>query len=153
MLHLKDILLPDAIITNLGSVDKKGILYEFADLAAKLIRDLDKKVVFETLIDREKLGSTAVGRGVAIPHGKLHGLNKVITLFGRSKKGVDFQSHDQKPTHLFFVLLAPEDSEGSDLHALARISHLIRDEKTCEHLNSCAAELLYQTIIDEDDKI
>lgn len=153
MLHLKDVLLPDAIKADLDGMDKKGILSEFSELAAALIEGLDQKVVFETLCNREKLGSTAVGHGVAIPHGKLPGLNKVLTLFGRSKKGIDFQSHDQKPTHLFFVLLAPEDSVGSDLHILARLSRLIKDERVCTSLNSCTAEKLYQIIIDEDDKI
>lgn len=153
MLHLKDVLQPEAIITELTSVDRRGVLQEFAQLATGLIDGLDKTVIFDTLSNREKLGSTAVGHGVAIPHGKLAGLNRVVTLFGRSQKGVDFQSHDQKPTHLFFVLLAPEDSVGTDLHVLARLSRLIKDEKTCEHLSGCQPECLYQVLVDEDDKL
>lgn len=153
MLHLKDVLQPEAIVSDLESSDKKGVLHEFAELASALVSGLDKVQVYETLINREKLGSTAVGNGVAIPHCKLKGLNKVMTLFGRSRKGVDFQAHDQKPTYLFFVLLAPEDSVGTDLHVLARLSRLIKDEHTCGNLGDCEPDGLYQLLIDEDDKL
>lgn len=153
MLHLKDVLSPEAIIGDLGSFDKKGVLYEFADLAANLTKDVDSHHIYECLSGREKLGSTAVGHGVAIPHSKISGLKKVTTLFGRSKKGVDFQSHDQKLVHLFFVLLAPEDSVGADLHVLARLSRLIKDEKVCQTFNVCEEGTLYQLLIDEDDKL
>src|SRR6266436_2844827 len=95
----------------------------------------------------------ALGEGVAIPHGKLAGLKRVIAAFGRSRQGVDFQSLDGKPTHLFFLLVAPEDSAGAHLKALARISRLLKDESFRQRLMSATtAADLYRTIREEDDK-
>lgn len=152
MLKLRDILKPESIIDDLKSLDKRGVLTEFSDLASRLI-SIDKEVVLNILLNREKLGSTAVGHGVAIPHGKIAGLEQITAMFGRSKKGVDFQAHDQKPSQLFFVILAPEAAIGNYLHALARLSRLMKDERIRSHISKCETKELYQVLITEDDKI
>lgn len=130
-----------------------GVLEEFAQLAHTIVPELTSDAVMEILMSREDLGSTAVGNGVAIPHGKVPGLDKIVALFGRSSKGLDFQSHDEKPTHLFFVLLAPETAIGNHLQALARLSRLLKDSKTRDALINAPAAELYNILINEDDKI
>lgn len=154
-MKLRDILDDRAIIPEIISIDKKGVLSEFADLAFDMVSDVpvEREEILSILLNREKLGSTAVGHGVAIPHGKIPGLNKIIALFGRSRKGVDFQAHDQKPTHLFFVLLAPETAIGNYLHALARLSRLMKDEQVRDEISNCDSEALYRVLLSEDEKI
>lgn len=152
-MKLNDILKNNAIIDNITHHDKKGVLTEFAELAHKLVPDLTQETILEILMNREHLGSTAVGNGVAIPHGKVPGLDKIMALFGRSQKGLDFQSHDEKPTHLFFVLLAPETAIGNHLQALARLSRLLKDVKTREALINSPSADLYTLLIAEDDKL
>jgi PTS system nitrogen regulatory IIA component len=113
--------------------------------------DLDELV--SVLEEREKLGSTAIGDGVAIPHGKLKGLNQLVASFGRSVKGVDFESIDGKPTYIFFLLVAPENTAGIHLKALARISRLLKDKKFRENLlKAKTANDLFEIIKEEDDK-
>jgi len=152
-MKLSDILPRNAIRDDLKSHDKKGILSEFAGLAQDLVPQLKQESVLDILMNREQLGSTAVGNGVAIPHGKVPGLENIIAIFGRSKKGVDFQAHDEKTTHLFFVLLAPETAIGNHLQALARLSRLLKDSKIRERLINCPSNELYDLLISEDDKI
>src|SRR4029077_15576387 len=107
----------------------------------------------QALEDRERLNSTALGEGVAIPHGKLPGIKRVFAAFARSRQGVDFQSLDGEPTHLFFLLVAPEDSAGAHLKALARISRLLKDEPFRTRLMQApTAADLYATIREEDDR-
>jgi PTS system nitrogen regulatory IIA component len=107
----------------------------------------------QALEDRERLNSTALGEGVAIPHGKLAGVKRVLAAFGRSSQGVDFSSLDGKPTHLFFLLVAPEDSAGAHLKALARISRLLKDQGfRAKLLRASDARELYRTIREEDEK-
>lgn len=153
-MKLRDILNNEAIISDINSQDKKGVLCEFSRLAESILpSDVSSDEILNILLNREKLGSTAVGHGVAIPHGKIPGLDKIVALFGRSKKGVDFQAHDQKSTHLFFVLLAPETAIGNYLHALARLSRLMKDEQVRDEIASCNSEKLYEVLLHEDDKI
>jgi PTS system nitrogen regulatory IIA component len=152
MLKLKDILKPDGILEEVKSPDKRGVLQEFSDLASKMTQ-IDKEVVLNILLNREKLGSTAVGHGVAIPHGKIAGLDQIVALFGRSRKGVDFQAHDQKPSQLFFVILAPEAAIGNYLHALARLSRLMKDERIRDYISKCDIKDIYQVLVAEDEKI
>jgi len=117
----------------------------------KLHPELDRQRLVLALEDRERLNSTALGEGVAIPHGKLANVKRVIAAFGRHPAGVDFQSIDGKPTHLFFLLVAPEDSAGAHLKALARISRLLKDEGFRKRLLAAGdAHELYATIRDED---
>lgn len=152
-MKLSDILPKTAIIEDLKSHDKKGILDEFAERAQDLVPHLEQKSILDILLNREQLGSTAIGNGVAIPHGKVPGLEQIVALFGRSKPGVDFQSHDEKTTHLFFVLLAPETAIGNHLQALARLSRLLKDVKIRERLLDCDQAQLFDLLISEDDKI
>ena len=152
-MKLPDLLKEEAIIADLTAHDKKGILNEFSDHIHSIVPALDQDTTYNILMNREHLGSTAVGNGVAIPHGKVPGLDNIIAVFGRSISGVDFQSHDEKPTHLFFVLLAPETAIGNHLQALARLSRLLKDSKIREKLVHCPKEELYSYLISEDDKI
>jgi PTS system nitrogen regulatory IIA component len=104
-------------------------------------------------LDREKLGSTGIGDGIAIPHGKIRDLGGVVASFGRSREGVDFESIDQKPTHLFFLLVAPENSAGMHLKALARISRLLKDPNFRKKLMGAGdKDELFQIISEEDSQ-
>ena len=152
-MKLKDILKKSAVCGKLTSTDKKDVLEELANLTAKAYPDLSAEQVLTVLLEREKLGSTGVGNGVAIPHGKLPGLNTIIAVFGRSKEGIEFQSHDHKPAMLFFVLLAPENVVGIHLQALARLSRLLKGEVIRSRLFEVADEKLYDELIAEDEKI
>ena len=149
-MKIAEFLREDLILPDLQATDKAGVLRE---LCAPLARahGLEAGRLTEVLLEREKLGSTGVGEGVAIPHGKLPGLKQVVAAFGRSLEGVDFQSLDGKPTHLFFLLAAPEDSAGAHLKALARISRLLKDDAFRARLMKAAdAHELYAAIRDED---
>lgn len=152
MLKLRDILRPEALLDDLKGTDKRAVLSEFSQLGHQLLK-IDQDAILNVLLEREKLGSTAVGHGVAIPHGKITGLPQMTALFGRSKKGVDFQAHDQKLSQLFFVILAPESAIGNYLHALARLSRLMKDERVRAIISKCEMKDLYQTLLAEDDKI
>jgi len=106
----------------------------------------------DVLMEREKLGSTGIGDGIAIPHGKLKGLDNLLLSFGRSREGVDFESIDGKPVHLFFLLMAPESSTGQHLKALAKISRMLKDERFRSELMSArSAEDLFKTIAEKDE--
>ena len=148
-----DFLELDSVTTDLKSQTKQDAISELCELLKANGRIVDADAVKQSLLEREKLGSTGIQDGVAIPHGKFKALAQMIVLFGRSLHGIDFQSFDNRPTHLFFVLLAPEDSVGADLHVLARLSRLIKDEKVCQTFNVCEEGTLYQLLIDEDDKL
>ena len=107
----------------------------------------------QVILDRERLGSTGIGDGVAIPHGKMKGLDRIVCAFGRSEKGVSFDAVDRKPVHIIFLLLAPEDSTGLHLKMLSRISRIVRDssfrKKLMEEAN---APQVYKDIVEEDKK-
>lgn len=152
-MKLRTILKKVAVSGDLKATDKKGVLEELAQLSAKVYPELSADKVLEVLLEREKLGSTGVGNGVAIPHGKIAGLNSIVAIFGRSKKGIEFQSHDHKPAMLFFVLLAPENVVGNHLQALARLSRLLKGESVRNRLFEVKDENLFDILISEDDKI
>ena len=118
-MKILDIINEDLIKPDLSATSKEEALTELASLIA-MNEGLDEDKIVGVLKEREKLGSTGIGDGIAIPHGKLKGLKKLVASFGRSKKGIDFQSIDGKPTHLFFLLMAPENTAGVHLKALAR---------------------------------
>ena len=150
-MRIEDILAPELVVAELAATTKAGVLDELASLAASRHPEIDRARLIEALDEREKLNSTALGEGVAIPHGKLPGLRRVFAAFGRSPAGVDFQSLDGKPTHLFFLLVAPEESAGAHLKALARISRLLKDEGFRSRLRTAPdAESLFRTIREED---
>lgn len=152
-MKLKDILQKEAVIGDITSTDKRSVLEELSLLAHKIYPQLSSTQVLQVLLDREKLGSTGVGNGVAIPHGKVSGLNSIVAVFGRSKKGVEFQAHDNKPVTLFFVLLAPENVVGNHLQALARLSRLLKEEAVRQKLAQVRDDILFEVLISEDEKI
>ena len=152
-MKIADILNEQVILPVLSGRTKGDIIGELAGVVACQHREIDRERLVQALEDRERLNSTALGEGVAIPHGKLPGVKGVIAAFGRSPAGVDFSSLDGKPTHLFFLLVAPEDSAGTHLKALARISRLLKDAGFRAHLMQAAdARELYRIIREEDDK-
>ena len=152
-MKIDDILSEDLVVAELDGSTKADVIVELAGVVARHHPEIDHARLVQALEDRERLNSTALGEGVAIPHGKLPGLKRVVAAFGRSPSGVDFSSLDGKPTHLFFLLVAPEDSAGAHLKALARISRLLKDEGFRSRLMQAGdARALYETIHEEDQK-
>ncbi|MBI3768875.1 MAG: PTS sugar transporter subunit IIA [Deltaproteobacteria bacterium] len=152
-MKILDILDPEAIVPEMRATSKPEALQELAAALAKVHPTTDQERLVEALLEREELGSTAIGEGIAIPHGKLPGIGNVVAVFGRSPAGIDFDSLDGSPTRLFFLLVAPEDSAGVHLKALARISRLLKDRGFRERLFAGATrEALFATIRDEDEK-
>jgi PTS system nitrogen regulatory IIA component len=150
-MNIGDILSEDCVVSGLAGRTKAEVIDELAGVVASNHPELDKRRLVQALEDRERLNSTALGDGIAIPHGKLPNVKRVIAAFGRHRSGVDFQSIDGKPTHLFFLLVAPEDSAGAHLKALARISRLLKDEGFRQRLMGAAdAHALYEIIRGED---
>lgn len=150
-MKIEDILPEELVVPDLEARTKSDVLEELAGRVADQYPELNRSRLVQALEDRERLNSTALGDGVAIPHGKLPGIRRVFAAFGRSRAGVDFQSLDGKPTHLFFLLVAPEDSAGAHLKALARISRLLKDQSFRERLLAAGdAAAIYKTIRDED---
>jgi PTS system nitrogen regulatory IIA component len=148
-----DILAPDAIVPEMRATTKPEAIEELAGAVASLHPEIDRARLVQVLLDREELGSTAIGEGIAIPHGKLGGVSQVTAAFGRSPAGIAFDSLDGKPTHLFFLLVAPEDSAGIHLKALARISRLLKEKGFRERLLAAETrEALFATIKEEDEK-
>jgi PTS system nitrogen regulatory IIA component len=126
-MKIVDLLNPNLILSSLTATTKKGVLEELADALVKGYDNLNRNKVVEVLMERENLGSTGIGDNIAIPHGKLPQLNNLVLCFGRSLSGINFDSMDGKPTHLFFLLMAPENSIGLHLKALAKISRMLKD--------------------------
>ncbi len=125
-MDLSDLLPVEAVLPNLRASSKKQALQEMAARAATITARTDREI-FDTLLQREKLGSTGVGHGVAIPHGKLPGLEKLVGVFARLDKPVDFDALDDEPVDLMFLLLAPENAGADHLKALARIARVLRE--------------------------
>jgi PTS system nitrogen regulatory IIA component len=143
----------DLVLPSLKSTGKAAIIEELASHLASRNPGVDGAALVKVLIEREKLASTAIGEGVAIPHGKLDAVGKLIACVGRTREGVDFESIDGQPTHIFFVLVAPENSTGVHLKALARISRLFKDPDFRARL--LAAETgtdMFRVISEEDAK-
>jgi len=126
-MQLTDILSSEAVLPALRATSKKQLLQELAHTAAR-VSGLDQRIVFETLLQREKLGSTGLGQGIAIPHGKFASLKEVKGVFARLLSPVDFEAADDRPVDLVFLLMAPESAGADHLKALARISRLLRDQ-------------------------
>ncbi len=142
------------IIPALRGGNKGEILRELAGKLASVDPAIDAERLVRVLEEREKLGSTAIGDGIAIPHGKLPGIRGVRGVFGRHPDGVDFESLDGAPTRLFFLLVAPEDSAGTHLKALARVSRLLKDAVFRRRLLEAADQkALYQLICEQDEKL
>ena len=152
-MKITDILAEEALVADLGGKTKDEVIVELARVVATHHPEINHARLVGALEERERLNSTALGEGVAIPHGKMPGLKRVVAAFGRSRAGVDFSSLDGKPTHLFFLLVAPEDSAGAHLKALARISRLLKDESFRARLMQAGdAASIYGVIREEDAK-
>lgn len=153
-MKLSDIFSGHAIQLHMTATDKVAALGELTTLLARAYPELDREKTLQVLIERERLGSTAIGEGVAIPHGKLEGLSHVIGAMARSEQGIDFASYDQQKTNLFFILLAPEGQRGVSDHlkALAKISRLLRDSHFRSELSRLErAEDVYQLLVRADE--
>ncbi len=152
-MKIVDFVKPELIVADLQAHDKAEVIKELANHLAGYVPNVDREVLAKVLLERERLASTAIGEGVAIPHGKLDAVGKLVACVGRAPAGVDFDSMDGRPTHLFFVLVAPENSTGVHLKALARISRLFKDPEFRTRLIQAkdAAEM-YRVIAEEDAK-
>jgi nitrogen PTS system EIIA component len=128
-----DLITAHAILPHLKAGNKKQALQELARKASELTGQ-PERVIFDVLLDRERLGTTGVGHGIAIPHGKLSSLDRVHGVFARLERPIDFDAIDEQPVDLIFLLLAPDQSGADHLKALARVSRLLRDQAVCEKL-------------------
>lgn len=141
----------DSIIADLKAKDKKGVIDELA-LTISNTTETSAKTIAEILMEREHLGSTGIGGGIAIPHGKLNLMESIIIGFGLSKKGVEYDSLDNKAVHIFFVLLTSENSTGGHLKVLAQISKLLKtDEFKKGLLSAQSVDDIYEIIMDKDE--
>jgi PTS system nitrogen regulatory IIA component len=145
-MEISDLLQPEAVISGLKASSKKQALQELAKHAAQITGVNDRRI-FETLLERERLGTTGVGNGIAIPHGKLADFKKLYGVFARLDKPIDFDAIDEQPVDLIFLLLAPEGAGADHLKALARVSRLLRDASVCEKLRGAdTADGLYMLL-------
>lgn len=132
-MEIRDLITADSVLANLRATSKKQALQELSKLAAQ-ITGQDERSVLDVLMERERLGTTGVGNGIAIPHGKLSSLEGLYGVFARLETPIDFQSIDDQPVDLIFLLLAPETAGADHLKALSRVSRLLRDASACEKL-------------------
>ena len=151
-MRISSFLTPELIIPALRALDKEGVIIELARNIAAFFPKLSQGELVAILKEREKLGSTGIGEGFAIPHGKLKNIDQIIISFGRSRSGIPFESMDGKPAHYFFVLVAPENSAGDHLKALAKISRFIKNPVFREELARAEdRETLERLIREQDD--
>lgn len=154
-MKISEFLSQAATSADIKSSKKEEVIRELADLLINSgdVQKKDRAKIIEALMSREALGSTAIGQGVAIPHAKSDCVAKLVAAFGLSKRGVDFDSLDGEPAYIFFLLLAPQDSAGPHLKALARISRLLKDKYFRDSLRTCTDnQAVIKTISQEDEK-
>jgi PTS system nitrogen regulatory IIA component len=150
-MEILDLLVPEAVLPSLKAQSKKQLLQELAQRAAELT-GLPERRIFETLIERERLGSTGMGQGIAIPHGRLAGLSKIAGLFARLETPIAYDAVDNQPVDLVFLLLAPEGAGADHLKALARVSRLLRNQATCEKLRATKeAQVLFSLLTEKSN--
>jgi PTS system nitrogen regulatory IIA component len=150
-MNISDLLVPEAVVAALKAQSKKQLLQELAARTHGLTA-LPERRVFETLIERERLGTTGVGSGIAIPHGRMGEVTAITGLFARLDAPIDYDAVDSQPVDLVFMLLAPENAGADHLKALARVSRLLRDKQVCEKLRAAAsAEALYAILTAHKD--
>ncbi|MFO8163174.1 MAG: PTS sugar transporter subunit IIA [Thermodesulfobacteriota bacterium] len=153
-MKLSEIFKPQLIISDLKAQDKKGVLEELSQVITEQNPSLNKRSVLQVLLERERLGSTGIGDGIALPHGKLPELSTLLISFGRSIHGLDFDSIDEQPAYLFFLLLAPENSAGMHLTALAKISKMLKDGNFRQRLmRAKSGKEIYKVITDMDKEL
>ena len=149
-MELEDLVQPEGVVAHLKVTSKKQALQELSERAAK-ITGLSERAIFETLLERERLGSTGVGQGIAIPHGKLPEIDRLHGLFARLDTPIDFESVDDQPVDLIFLLLAPETAGADHLKALAGVSRMLRNESIAERLRGAKNdEALYAMLVDAE---
>ncbi|HJO74227.1 MAG TPA: PTS IIA-like nitrogen regulatory protein PtsN [Rhodospirillales bacterium] len=150
-MEVNDLLVLEGVTADLKATSKKQALQDLARRAAD-VSGLHERAVFDVLMERERLGTTGVGNGIAIPHGKLPNLERLYGLFARLNQPIDFQAIDERPVDLVFVLLAPEGAGADHLKALARISRLLRDQNVCEKLRGTDnAEALFAILTESEE--
>ncbi len=147
-MEIVDLLRPERVFAHLRATSKKQTLQELARRAAQATGQ-NERAIFDVLMERERLGTTGVGNGIAIPHGKLPTLDRLYGLFARLEHPIDFDAIDERPVDLVFLLLAPETAGADHLKALARVSRLLRDKTACEKLRGTDdSEALYALLVD-----
>jgi len=152
-MKIEGLLKPEDIIPALSAHDKEEVLHELAAKAAGRNSGLDGQEVFRILMERERLGSTGIGDGIAIPHGKLKRINGPMMIVGRSPAGIPFNSLDDRPVHIFFLLIAPEEAVGVHLKMLARISRILKDPAVRRGLMEAAgADEIHAVILKQDSR-
>jgi len=153
-MNISELLNEQLILPDLKGTTKQHVMEEVVEHLSKVHTGINAGELLKALLEREKLGSTGIGNGIAIPHGKLAGLSDIILVFARSTSGVPFDAIDNKPIHLIFLLVAPANSTGGHLKALARLSRLLKnDEFRRALLAAPTASVILNTIAQEDDRI
>lgn len=141
------------IKVGMEAVEKEDALKELVDTLSEVADIGDKKSIVRALIERENLGSTGIGQGIAIPHGKTDRVKGIVSVLGISRKGVNFEALDGEPVYIFFLLVAPKETSGPHLKALAQISRLLRDTYFCELLKRCnTPDEVFELIRREEDR-
>ena len=152
-MKITDMLKREFVVEQLKAGNKRDALAELAGVFAIGRIKVDSEAMLHVLLERERLGSTGIGDGIAIPHGKLSGLEEMVVSFGRSREGIAFEAMDGKPVHLFFLLMAPENSAGQHLKALAKISRMLKDANFRKSLLEAKMhEDLFRIIAAKDDE-
>ena len=142
-MQISDLLSPEGVLSSLKVKDKKQLLQQLADKASQITR-VPQSRILETLIERERLGTTGVGQGIAIPHGRLTEIKKITGIFAKLETPIEYEAVDNQPVELVFMLLAPEGSGADHLKALARVSRLLRNQTACDKLRkTTSSEALY----------
>jgi PTS system nitrogen regulatory IIA component len=151
-MRILDVLKPESILPDLGGVDKKSVLEELSAPVAQ-IAGVKTEALVKVLLERERLGSTGIGGGIGIPHGKLKDIDNLVLGFGLSRKGVQFDSLDGHPTHIFFLLVTPENSTGLHLKLLARISRILKNDPfKAKLMDAATIDDIIAIIAEEDDE-
>jgi len=152
-MKMSEIIEEDNIIPDLKAKDKNGVLEELAEVVSNREPSISKGDLVRVLIERERLGSTGIGDGVAIPHGKMNGIKQPLISFGRSSRGLDFESMDGQTAYLFFLLVAPENSSSVHLQVLAKIAKILKNGTTRKRLMEARTKKeIYQTIVQSDEE-
>ena len=149
-----DFLKEEAIVSDLKATDKESVIKELVTLLKGIGEISDQEKIVEIILEREKLGSTGIGQGIAVPHAKTDQVKQIVVAFGLSQKGVNFESLDEEPVYLIFLVLAPVDATGMHLKLLAKIARLLKDKVFRNSLKSCKGKRreIFQVIEEEDEK-
>jgi PTS system nitrogen regulatory IIA component len=151
---VSDVLSKEFITPDLEASEKRELLDEMADNISDMVGGLEREELLEVLLEREKLGSTGIGHGVAIPHAKIKGIERIVVSMGMSRQGVDFQSMDNRPVNIFFLIVAPEQSSTMNLKVLSSIASLLKDSAVRDKLlGAHTRDDIYNIIVEEDKRL